>query len=393
MMAYLLLQGLSLMLAIITVRRIWSASAVDGILSLIVPFYVLVPLVKHAKNPAYDIRLHVLALFVCGGTIVWMHHRLAQQYHAEQSTVPSDMLAENDVADDVANDGGQIDAVEKALDEADPAPRASLELGPASHAGRGVRPKPDTAKTPSESPATVVLRDKPVVTLSAPAPVGATETAPVPPPTLRQALATATYHRGYFERDTMGLAIDLPEHFHALAAADVHRIEASQQQPVDAAEVAWVMHESVHLSSAGAWYVRVRSLNDGSVAAEALDPWRLLRQAQHGSVSSRLAGSGGDLVGFAVTPSISESVVDWVEERLPAGAAATVLDCHALRLGAKVVVEFSVVGAPAGAQALCDSSVRLLARNTRFTGAGYGTSVADTRRAPYSLSQLVIGSH
>lgn len=215
----------------------------------------------------------------------------------------------------------------------------------------------------------------------------------VPPPSFRQAVASATFLRGVFERESAGIAIDVPAHFHALSATDVHRIEASERVPVDTRELGWVLHESVPLEDASGWHITVRWHRDGWVNAAGMpDGWKLLDDAQRGKGVARLAGSGGELVGYAIAPSYSGGVADWVEERLPAGAAASALDCHALKLGSKGVVEFSVVGAPAGSQALCDASVRLLARSTRFTNGGeYSSAGTDGARAPYTLGELVAG--
>jgi hypothetical protein len=211
--------------------------------------------------------------------------------------------------------------------------------------------------------------------------------------TLAQAVKSATYQRGTFDRSTIGFSIDIPEHFHLLAGNDVRRIENAAQQPLDTHEVAWVVHESVALDDSAAWHVRVRWLSDGWVAVNgSLDAWRLLREAQSG-VASRLAGSGGALIGFAVAPSYSGGIADWVEERIPAHANSGVLDCHAVRLGRRGVVEFSVLAAPPGSQALCDASVRLLARSTRFEpGAEYSPAGIGAAHAPYTLEGLVAGT-
>ena len=212
------------------------------------------------------------------------------------------------------------------------------------------------------------------------------------PLTFARAQAEAPVFRGKYERPSMGLTLGLPDHFRALSSVDARRIETALGQATDDREVAWVLHEEVPLSGAASWHVRVRWLDDGWVDASVpRDAERLLRAAQGAKATARLAGSGGDLLGFAVAPSFAANTADWVEERLPDGASASVLDCHALRLGRKGVLEFSVVGAPAGSQALCNASVRLLAHRARTdNGAEYPQRApADVGAAPYTLEDLV----
>jgi hypothetical protein len=376
MMLYLVVQIAMLVLGIAMIRRVWSVSAMDGILSLLIPLYVIVPMIKNRSDPDHDIRFHVLLFFLGAGVVVWMQYRLAHEVVAEQSQQAGRPMTQEERAQALAERlvGDARDGDPEA--DAD-RPQGAVEIGPATRAPRRAEPSSETSVR-SREPDT---------------PVSASAAVPAAPLTFERALATATFQRGVFERASVGFAIDLPGHFHALAAGDVRRIKESQHLPVDNHELAWVLHESVSLDSDATWHVSVRWLSDGWVPAPgALDAARLLQDAQRGPLLPRLAGSGGDLVGYAVAPSYSGGVADWVEERLPAGASASVLDCHALRLGRNGVVEFSVVGAAAGSQALCNASVRLLARNTRFEpGATYSPAATDAVRAPYSFNALVAG--
>jgi hypothetical protein len=375
------------------VVRVWKASALEGLLCLIVPLYVLWPMFKYAKDPDHDIRLLVAALFVLAIVSAWARYDVAHQVVAQaparrvpaptpgerpQAAQPnSDVITAEDIMD------REVAIADDDRPSEDRRPQVSIEVGPRGGARRDEQPAPAAAPPAPASREP----DSPVRALLP------GENAPGAPPTARQAFAAATFQRGTFERSSLGFAIDLPGHFHALAAGDARRIETALNQPTDTHEIAWVMHEAVPLDAAQSWHVRVRWLSDGWVSGGALDAVRLLETAQQGKPAARLAGSGGVLIGYAVAPSMSGAVADWVEERLPAGSTASVLDCHAVRLGRKGIVEFSVVGAPAGVQQLCDASVRLLARNTRFeSGADYTPAAGDAPRAPYTLAALISGA-
>jgi len=383
MMMYLLLQFALLAVAIAIVVRVWRASALDGVLCLIVPLYVLVPMIKHWKNPDHDIRFHVALLFAGAIGAVWMQYHFAQEILTEQTaartalrSAPADQQAEA-----LADQAFESDDDDNGTPTDTRRPQATIELGRKARALGGDAVASDTAPPQPAAPVSLEPAAAP------------REEARAAPLTLRQALALATFQRGTFDRSTIGFAIDVPEHFHLLSAGDARRIEASQGTPGDAREIAWVTQENMPLDSPGAWHVTVRWLSDGWVAANGeFDAWRLLQQAQTGAAAKRLAGSGGELIGFAVAPSYSGGIADWVEERLPQAATASVLDCHAVRLGRKGVVEFSVVGAAPGSQALCNANVSLLARSTRFeAGADYSPAAVDAPRASYTLAQLVAG--
>jgi hypothetical protein len=408
MMAYLLLRLVLLIVGIALIVRVWRASAPHAILSMIIPGYVIVPMVKYWKEPNHDIRWHVALLFICAMTAVWLQNKTVREYQAEQATSRQQLAAVPDESADEASDA-VVDASAAPDDSDDGDPlhvehpekaraaqaRTQIEIDSTSLL-RGHGPLVRLKPTATPAPADVFASPRPAAVAPPPessAPTRSADSVPEVPLTFARASAEAHYVRGRLARDSMGLILGLPDHFHALGSVDTRRIETSLGQPLDEREIAWVLHESVPLSDSAGWHVRVRWLKDGWVAATAIpDVEHLLRVAQQGGAGSpRLVGSGGDLLGYAVAPSFTSGVADWVEERLPDGAAASVLDCHAVRLGRTGVLEFSIVGAPAGSQALCDASVRLLARRAAVDhGAEYSSAVAaDAVRAPYSLAQLI----
>lgn len=376
----MLLRIMLLTVGVMLVVRVWRASALHAILSMIIPGYVIVPMVRYWKEPDHDIRWHVALLFTCALTVVWLQYKLARDYAAEQAQLQAQLLAAEEGDDaEPAETAAPTTVPTNETEDAEATLAAVRRTHPLMSASRNA---PQLAMAlPVEKPAIISAPSEPAAVRSE------------VPMTFARAAAEAKFMRGKFELASMGLALDLPDHFHAFGSVDARRLETSLGLPTDPREIAWVLHENVPLSGTGSWHVRVRWLGDGWVApaTSAADGERLLRLAQHSPVVARLAGSGGALLGYAVAPTFGFGLADWVEERLPEGANASVLDCHAVRLGRKGALEFSIVGAPAGAQTLCDVSVRLLARRARIEGsAAYSPEPgADTPRAPYSLEQLV----
>jgi len=353
-MLALILEIIALVLGIAIIVRVWRASALDGVLCFFLPFWTIVALIKYWREPEHDIKYlmlgQILLMAAAGGILV----------HADRQQQARELLAQQQAGEDDAED-------------APGAGRAS----PAQQS-RGAR---TAAKAPVRS-------TEPDTPARAPTPEE------LAPPNLRQALHNATFLRGAMERSLMGFQLQIPDHFHALSASDARRIEASLRQPPDAHLVGWIAHESVALDAPDAWHVTARWHNDGWVGGggDPLDPWPLLQAAQHAG-GTRLAGSGGDLIGYTVAPSSFDGVIDWVEERLPAQASASVLDCHALRLGRRGVLEFTVSGQPIGSQQLCNATVKLLARQAKLDpGAEYSSAPPDGLKAPYTLRELVAGA-
>ena len=83
MIAYLLLRLALLIVAIAAIRRIWGASALHAILSMFIPFYVFVPMVKYWNDPDHDVRWHVALMVVGGVATFWLANHLAHEYQAE----------------------------------------------------------------------------------------------------------------------------------------------------------------------------------------------------------------------------------------------------------------------------------------------------------------------
>lgn len=390
MIGYTALRLALLIVMVVTIRRIWRASALHALLSIFIPGYIFVPTVKYWNDPDHNIHWHVLFLLVGGLTACWWGLRIIHEYqagpmgiNASQQQVPTDQLSDdpvNDAADDTAapmpdesqDAAATLDAVRHTHPMLAPSKRVpAVEVAPAPAAAQpaAAQPRlpPNTWQPPDSRPEVVI--------------------------TFARAATEAKFTRGKFDLASMGITLGLPGHFHAFGGVDARRIRTSLGLPNDNREIAWVLHEDVPLSGASSWHVRVRWLDDGWVDATiAHDAEQLLRSAQRGAAAApRLAGSGGKLLGYAVAPSFAADMADWVEERLPDGVSSSVLDCHALKLGRKGVLELSIVGAPAGSQALCHASVRLLARRASVDNGAERPRRAptDVGVAPYTLEGLV----
>lgn len=393
----LLLELVLCLVALAAVVRVWRASTLDGVLSLIVPFYIFVALFKYWRDPDHDVRWHVLVMSVGGVFLFYAQQRFLQTL-AEQQEQLDRSPAELAVADDEAYDDGT-----QALADGS-TPSVQIEFGPASRLRarqRAPGPPPPAAPAPAalravESappPAAVKVADSAPLPAAASTEDSAPAAAAAPRPTLQQALAAAAFQRGRIERPSAGFALDLPLNFRALTGADARRVAASIGQPPDPREVAWIADERVALDSPHGWHVSVRWLDDGWVAMPAARPdaQALLHASQQAAANSRrLGGSGGELIGYPVAPLFAAESVAWVEERLSGGDATSVLDCHALRFGGKGAVELSVIGIEPGMHMACFSAVQTLAASVRFD-AGYELAAGPSAsaRAPYSLLDLV----
>ena len=374
-----------LAVSIHAVARVWRANVLHGILMLFLPFYFFYALIRYWSDPDHTIRAHALVLLI-GIPLMWWSQQRAIHELLDERAVLQAAQDDRDAAGEDTADDEEASASEAPSGSA---PGATIEIGPAP-SGRNSAQRPAGARAVSA----VATGAQHGASGEAPPPAPAPERSAAPAATLRQARAAATFQRGRFERAGAGFALELPAHFHALSGVDARRIETALGQAPDAREVAWITHESVALDAAGAWHVSVRWLDDGAVAplAPGPDPEGLLRDAQAAHASSRLAGTLGALIGYAVMPTFAGDRVDWVEERIADGGAASVLDCHALRLGRKGTLEFSVVGAPPGSHVWCETAVRLLAGSARFRD-GQEAGVAAARHAPYTLADLVARLH
>jgi hypothetical protein len=382
----LLIELVLCVIALLAVMRVWRASALEGLLTLLVPCYVYVAMVRHWNDPDHGIRWHVLALTLGGALMFWYGQGVMREMAAEQIAMEAAAQQDEDGTFDAAEDDDGAAPTDAATTF------ATIEIGPAPRVAARAQAEPAPAQ--AAAPVAPTAPDPP---LSSPAGAsGDTDRAPAAVrPSLRQALAAAVFQRGRFERPGAGFAIDLPHHFHALAAVDARRIEAALGEPYDPRELAWIVHERIALDDPSAWHVRVRRLELGRVVApaRAADPVRLLLDAQHASASRPvLAGTRGALIGYAVAPTFADGIVDWVEERVADDGAGSVLDCHALRSEPTGVVEFSIVAAAPGLQVVCDASVRLLAQRTALAGSA-APAAAPTSAAAYTLADVVARLH
>lgn len=358
----LILYGISFILGILMLVRVFRASVLDGLLCLFLPFWNIVVLIKYWKDPDHDIKLYFFGQIVVIGVAVMLLTRLDHQTARRDGTLQT-----------ASADAGDSSGASAPIDSAPARPAASRNERPGSGSASASAPRSREPDTPARAQTAEELA----------------------PPPLRVVLRAVTFQHGGMERSSAGFQLVIPDHFRGLSATDAHRLEASMRQTPDIREIAWVAHESVALDAPDAWHVSVRWLPDGWVAGSGmLDPWQLLKAAQH-ATSGRLAGSGGDLIGYAVAPSAEDGVYNWVEERLPAGAPASVLDCHAIKLARRGVLEFTVAGQPVGTQQLCGATVRLLARHARFDpDADYTAAPPDSGpRAGYALADLIAGTH
>ena len=367
----LMLYGVSAIIGLLMLVRVFRASVLDGILCLFLPFWTIVVLIKYWNEPDHDIKFYFFGQIAVLGVALLMITRIER--HEAHMAGASSAEAEADPDDDGDDNAG--DTASKPIDSA-----------PTRHA----KARPEQAAGNATASASAPARSREAET-----PVRAPTAEELAPPPLRVVLHNVTFQRGAMERSSAGFRLEIPDHFHALSATDAHRLEASLRQTPDGHEVAWVSHETVALDAPDAWHVSVRWLPDGWVAAGGmLDPWQLLKSAQH-AAQSRLAGSGGDLIGYAVAPGAEDAVYSWVEERLPSGAPVSVLDCHELKLGRRGVLEFTVAGQPVGTQQLCSAAVRLLARHALFEpDSAYTAAPPESGpRAGYALADLIAGTH
>ncbi len=215
---------------------------------------------------------------------------------------------------------------------------------------------------------------------------------PASPAEMRYLASQVTFYRGRFERPITGYALMIPSAFHLLDYPDARRVDTALGHPLDHHLVGMAVDRDIALTDPHLWLVRVRWLSDGLVVAKAgeLDAKGLIDAAHSQPHVPRLAGSGGTLRRFVDAPVRDGAEIDWVEERLPEDAKISVLDCHALRLARKGVLEFSVVGVGPGLQKTCLASVREFAQSVSFDPTlDYPMVPGSNFLAPYSLSGLI----
>lgn len=368
----LIAYALSLMFVLLMVVRVWRASALDGILTLLVPFYFIIAMIKYWNEPDHNIRFHVLGLVICSGIAYYAATNFVRDTVVgtpEQRTAMVKAFRDEGVA--------LTPEQEKGLLSDDPdvvmATLQSLDMESADGNSDGsVATRPRDAEF--ENPAPVPVQERPVEVLS-----------------YAEAARRAVFNRGRYTREAIGITIDVPARFRLISATDARRLDQARGRSDDARGLGWIIHENLALTDPDAWHVGVRWHSDGWVATAALDPAGLLDRAlANKTPATRVAVSHGDLLGYAIAPQFDGQVIDWAEERVLANSDEHVVDCHAVRLGRRGVVEFSIVGMAPKSAALCHTTVRLLATRASFSpGKEYEAAApAEGLRAPYTIASL-----
>ncbi|MBL8300841.1 MAG: DUF2167 domain-containing protein [Rhodanobacteraceae bacterium] len=376
--------ALSLGFSLLMVVRVWRASTLDGVLTLLLPFYFIVAMIKYWGEPDHDIRFFVLGTLVSGGIAYYGATRVASEAMGtpEQRQAMVQTLRDNGVkmtpeqeqallGDDpaaAAEAARQIDEQYADSDGDDADFSASNGTATASAAAR-----PRDAEF--ENPRPVAVQERPAEVLS-----------------YAEAARRAVFNRGRYTRDAVGVNIEVPSKFRLINATDARRLDQSRGRSEDPRGLGWIIHERLSLADPDAWHVNARWHSDGWVGTSALDGVALLESALANKTPvPQVLVSPGELIGYAIAPQLNGSVLDWAEERVLVNSDDQVVDCHAIRLGRRGVLEFSIVGMPVKSLALCQETVRLLAARASFLpGKEYPPAApAEGLRAPYTLAALV----
>lgn len=353
--------ALSLMFALLMVVRVWRASTLDGVLTLLVPFYFLFAMVKYWNEPEHNIRFHALGFVLAGALGVY----------------------------------GAVNLVEEVVAGGTPEQRAALLQALRE---QGITPTPEQERAvlgddPAAALATLQALQQDSETAAAPAESAPPPVAARPAEVLSYAEAArrAVVNRGRWMREAIGLTVDVPPRFRLITATDVRRLDHARGRNEDARSLGWIIHENLSLADPDAWHVVMRWHSEGWIATAALEPAALLEAAlANRAPQARVAVSTGDLVGYAIAPQFDGQVLDWAEERVLANSDEQVVDCHALRLGRRGFLEFSITGMAPKSAALCHASVRLLAERSSFMpGREYAPAApSEGLRAPYTVAAL-----
>lgn len=374
--------ALSLMFALLMVVRVWRASTLDGVLTLLVPFYFIVALIKYWGDPDHNIRFHVLGMLVCSGIAYYGATRVARDVALEMVGTPEQRQA---MIEELRKEGVALTPEQEAALQSDD-PEIVLETMQQIDQQLGNSDGDDGS---SEGFATSDTQQRDAE-FENPRPIAAQER---PPEVLSYAEAArrAVFNRGRYTRDAIGVSIDVPSKFRLVNATDARRLDRSRGRNEDPRVLAWVIHERLSLADPDAWHVTARWHSDGWVGTGPLDGPALLEAAHANKTPApRVLVSQGDLIGYAAAPRFEDQVLDWAEERVLANSDEQVVDCHALRLGRRGVLEFSIVGMPTKSLALCHETVRLLATRSSFLpGKEYPPAApAEGLRAPYTVAAL-----
>lgn len=392
--------GLSFIIGILMLVRVFKASVLDGVLTFFIPLYFIVPLIKHWSDPDHDIKFHVLALFACAGMGFWALNRMTHDFASDPNGFLSGHLAsaspqerqkfvqdmrDEGVAisaeDEKAIVGGNKEEVAKAFGHVMETARAK-GLGeeyagtdtPASGGGAA-----RTRDAEFDNPRPVAVPDRPVEIMS-----------------YAEAARRAVFNRGRWTREATGFSVDVPARFRLISPTDARRLDQARGRAEDPRLMGWILHENLNLANPDIWHVTMRWHSDGWVGSLAFDPVQQLSTAlANKTPAPRVAVSGGDLVGYAAVPQLEGQVLTWAEERVLTNSDTHVVDCHALRLGLRGMLEFSIVGMEPGSLALCQTTTRLLADKSSFLpGKEYVASApAGIAAAPYTVATLPTHSY
>ena len=361
---------ISLLFGLLAVVRVWRASALDGVLTLLVPFYFIVALIKYWSDPDHSIRLHAVGMLV-GSTL--------SVYGAAHVT--------KDVAGTPEDRQARVQALHEQGIKLTPEQEKNLLSDDPNVvlAAMAAVDEQDGGESTASTQAPPVRRD---AEFGNPAPVAAERPAEVI--SYAEGARSAVFNRGRYTREAIGVTIDVPAKFRLINASDARRMDRARGRPEDNRVLGWIIHEKLALADPDAWHVNLRWLSDGWIAAAPLDAAALLDDAQRNRTPNpRVVVSNGDLLGYAAAPQFDGQVLDWTEERLLVNSDDRVVDCHALRLGRRGALEFSIVGMPTGSAALCQATVRLLAERTTFMpGKEYAEAPPEGLRAPYTVAAL-----
>lgn len=388
--------GLSFIIGILMLVRVFKASVLDGILTFFIPFYFIIPLIKHWNEPDHDIKFHVLALVGCLGLAYWGLTRMVGDIasnpgafvanhivsmSAEERREYVQELRDDGVAvspeDEQALVSGDKDEVARAFgnimgDAREQGMGAESLSGEetASGSARGAR----TRDAEFENPRPVAVPDRPVETIS-----------------YAEAARRAVFNRGRWTREATGFSVDVPAKFRLINPTDARRLDQARGRADDSRLMGWIVHENLNLANPDIWHVTMRWHSDGWIGAAAIDPLQQLSTAlANKAPAPRVAASAGELVGYAAVPQFEDSLLSWAEERVLANSDTHVVDCHAVRLGLRGMLEFSIVGMEPGSLALCQATTRLLAEKASFLpGKEYVPSAPPgITTAPYTVATL-----
>jgi hypothetical protein len=381
--------ALSLMFGLLMVVRVWRASALDGILTLLLPFYFIVALIKYWSDPDHDIRFHVLGSFICTVIAIWSASRVSHDFAGQIVGTPEQR---QELVQELKKKGVKLTPEQEQKLVGDDAEvvletmQQIEEQHPGAFDDEGSDDGSDYGSMTGAT-ASTQARD---AEFENPRPVAAQER---PPEVLSYAEAArrAVFNRGRYTRDAIGVNIDVPSKFRLISAADARRLDQSRGRTEDSHGLAWIIHEKLNLADPDAWHISARWHSDGWVGTGPLDGATLLDAAlANKTPAPHVVVSQGDLIGYAVAPQFDGQVLDWAEERVLVNSDEQVVDCHAVRLGRRGVLEFSIVGMPTKSLALCHETVRLLAARSSFLpGKEYPPAPpAEGLRASYTLASL-----